>query len=149
MNVFVVLLLILIVLYLLTTIHFSDLDIRNNLSLQNGNTQIESGDTRIKDGNYIVNGDNNQTGSLQANYIVLNDLDQNTQQHYVYADNDTIYKKIKNSILPPFDVIGYRPKIEQTIDIEYLSTDSSTQADLREAFNNMVTLFKTRNIIYV
>jgi hypothetical protein len=107
-----------------------------------------SGDITISAGNLKVSGDGNLTGSVQADYITLNDYTSQNET-YLYADKNTLLWDTGAVGIPPVstDLLGWVPKLRQDIPVSLLPA-SATTGDIVIAYNQLITTLYRKGVIF-
>jgi hypothetical protein len=105
-------------------------------------------DITVTNANLVVNGDGNLTGSVQANYITLNDYSTNNET-YLYADKNTLLWDTGVVGLPPVstDLLGWVPKLRQDVPITLLPPAAPT-GDIVAAYNSLITTLYQKGVIF-
>lgn len=105
-------------------------------------------DLDIANGNIVVNGDGNLTGSVQADYITLNDYTSNNPT-YLYADQNTLLWDTGAVGIPPVssDLLGWVSKLRQDVPVSLLSS-SATTSDIVTAYNALITTLYQKGLIF-
>jgi hypothetical protein len=118
------------------------------IDLLNVDNITATGDITIVNGNLKVNGDGNLTGSVQADYITLNDYTSQNET-YLYADNNTLLWDTGVAGIPPVstDVLGWVPKLRQDSAINLLPSTANTE-DIITAYNQLITTLYQRGVIF-
>ena len=92
-----------------------------------------------QDSNITINGDGNETGSLLAQYITLPDLT-GKQETYIWAEKNTLLWQPFIGTNPPgaTDLIGWVPKLDQTVTVPILDPNTTTLPQLVTSYNNLI-----------
>jgi hypothetical protein len=102
-----------------------------------------------KDSNITINGDGNETGSLGAQYITLPDLN-GKQETYIWAEKNTLLWQPFIGTNPPgaTDLIGWVPKLEQTLTVPILDPITTTLPQLVTSYNNLVGFLYQKKLVF-
>jgi hypothetical protein len=102
-----------------------------------------------QDSNITINGDGNETGSLLAQYITLPDLT-GKQETYIWAEKNTLLWQPFIGTNPPgaTDLIGWVPKLDQTVTVPILDPNTTTLLQLVTSYNNLINFLYQKKLVF-
>jgi hypothetical protein len=109
-----------------------------------------SGDLTLSNGNLRVRGDGDLTGSMQAEYVTLEDFSTRAET-YVWADKNTLlWQSGTIGAQPPKenDIFGWTSKLAQTSVVPLINPTEATAEIMAEAYNNLVVEMYNRSVIF-
>jgi hypothetical protein len=118
------------------------ISVRNNLTVDTG------GNLTITNGNLTVNGDGNNTGSVQGAYVTFPDLNINGLESYLWNQSNTLYWQDNMGKIQP--ISGWWPILNPAgTTLTLLDPNSATTFQIATTLNALMTRISTQGAFFV
>jgi len=123
-------------------------NLNGGISVQNNLTVDTGGNLTIANGNLTVNGDGNNTGSVQGAYVTFPDLNIVGLESYLWNQSNTLYWQDNMGKIQP--ISGWWPILDPSgFTLNLLDPSSATTSQIATTLNALMTRISTQGAFFI